>query len=102
MCLFPFARYVFKLSFKEEPNYDKMKFLLEKVLLDMYYIPGLQYDWCLAPGETFKIHFSDHESISTCSMASEDMNEDGKKNTRVIFRNKLQDFKYRTEFKSNN
>lgn len=89
LCLFPLARYVFNLTFKEEPNYDKIKFLLEKVLLDMRYIPGLNFDWCLAPGELYEMELSSHKSISTCSMASEDMNEDGRKNNRVIFRNKL-------------
>jgi len=51
-CLYPLAKYVYKLNFKEEPNYDKMKFLLEKELLDLSYIPGPLFDWSLEPGES--------------------------------------------------
>ena len=33
------------LKFDEEPNYNKLKFLLTKSLLDSGYVPDKHYDW---------------------------------------------------------
>ena len=100
-CLLPLASYVYKLNFKDEPNYDKMKFLLEKELLEMNYVPGPYFDWCLQPGQDYQQNVSCHSSISSCNMDCNEIDEDGINNNRIIFRNKLQDFKYRAEFNSN-
>ena len=44
-CLIPFAEYVYSLDFAEEPNYNKMKFLILKNILDHNLVPNFKYDW---------------------------------------------------------
>ena len=36
---------VFKIKFDEQPNYDKLKFNLVKILLDLNQTPNKVYDW---------------------------------------------------------
>ena len=36
---------IFKLRFDEKPNYDKLKFNLVKILLDLNQTPNKVYDW---------------------------------------------------------
>ena len=43
--LIPFAKEIFNIGFKEKPNYKKLRFLLEKNLLDQNMVPNKQYDW---------------------------------------------------------
>jgi len=40
----PFVDEVMKYRFDDAPNYEKLKFLLEKVLLDRKFIPLSHYD----------------------------------------------------------
>ena len=44
-CLIPLAEYIYSLEFAEEPNYNKIKFLITKNLLDQNIVPNLNYDW---------------------------------------------------------
>lgn len=41
----PFIREVMSIKFEEAPNYEKLKFLLEKILLDRKIVPQAQYDF---------------------------------------------------------
>ena len=41
----PFAKEIFSIGFKEKPNYSKLRFLLEKNLLDKNMVPNNIYDW---------------------------------------------------------
>ena len=43
--LIPFAECIYALEFKEEPNYDKLRFLLKTELLNVGMVPNNQYDW---------------------------------------------------------
>lgn len=43
--LLPFVKEAFSLGFEEEPNYDKLKSILSKVLLDHNVAPNLRFDW---------------------------------------------------------
>ena len=45
MKLLPFLNIVFNLKFDEKPDYDKLKFMLIKVLLDSNETPDKKYDW---------------------------------------------------------
>jgi len=47
------------LKFNEEPNYNKLKFLLTKSLLDSGHVPDKHYDW----NKGFTIVRSDDESL---------------------------------------
>jgi len=38
----------------EKPDYNKIKFMLQSLLIGKGYIPDLTYDWSLNPGEKFK------------------------------------------------
>ena len=44
-CLIPLAEYIYSLEFAEEPNYNKIKFLITKNLLDCNIVPNYKYDW---------------------------------------------------------
>jgi len=57
--LSPFVDEVMSLQFDEEPNYNKLKFLLTKSLLDSGYVPDKHYDW----NKGFTIVRSDTESL---------------------------------------
>ena len=50
MFLYPIIKYAYSLSFEEKPNYEKIKFMLKKILLDRNYLPENKFDWSLAPG----------------------------------------------------
>lgn len=52
--LLPFTQEVFKLKFKEKPNYSKLKFLLSKVLLANDVSPNLIFDWSKIPKDMLK------------------------------------------------
>ena len=43
--LIPFIEDIFKIRFDQEPNYDKLKFHLIKILLDLNETPNKIYDW---------------------------------------------------------
>lgn len=45
MKLLPFLRIVFSLKFEEKPDYDKLKFMLIKTLLDSNETPDKKFDW---------------------------------------------------------
>ena len=45
MRLLPFIKLVYDLKFEQKPDYDKLKFMLTKILLDSNKIPDKQYDW---------------------------------------------------------
>lgn len=40
-----FVQEVFNMKFEEEPNYNKLRFILAKSLLDMGQTPNRKYDW---------------------------------------------------------
>ena len=68
--LIPFAKEVFSYEFKEKPNYNKLRFLLEKNLLDKNTVPNKQYDWntseyeCALQQSNYKLaHLISNESI---------------------------------------
>lgn len=43
--LLPFVEEVFSLKFEDSPDYNKLRFLLQKVLLDQNISPGTKFDW---------------------------------------------------------
>ena len=46
-CLIPLAEYIYSIGFEEEPNYNKIKFLITKNILDIDMVPNFKYDWNL-------------------------------------------------------
>lgn len=73
--LYPLCRYIFKLNFKEEPDYARMVFLLEKALLDRHLLPGPHFDWSLLPGQGFRRENLRELSISSCDIESNELSE---------------------------
>lgn len=51
--LYPLLKYSYRLEFEERPDYEKMKFLLKKILLERDYLPDNKFDWSLGPGQSF-------------------------------------------------
>ena len=45
MALKPVLEYAYNLEFEEEPEYEKLKFMLKKILLDENMIPIDKFDW---------------------------------------------------------
>ena len=45
--LYPLLKYSYKLDYEERPDYKKIKFILEKILLEKNYIPDAKFDWSL-------------------------------------------------------
>ena len=43
--LLDFVEEVMKLDFDETPNYNKLRFLLTRALLDVGRVPNREYDW---------------------------------------------------------
>ena len=43
--LVPFVKEIYSLGFNEEPNYNKLNFLLAKVLMNSNLAPDDQYEW---------------------------------------------------------
>lgn len=43
--MIPFAEEIFSIEFKEKPNYSKLRFLLERNLLESNEVPNKVYDW---------------------------------------------------------
>ena len=70
--LLPLLEYAYKLGFDERPDYQRMKFMFRKILMEKDYKPEVGYEWSLRHGENFeKIdpnnRFSD---ISSCNISS--------------------------------
>ena len=58
--LLGFAEEVYSITFSEKPNYNKLKFLLKKELLDLEKVPDKKYDW---NQDHFKSLAADFKSI---------------------------------------
>ena len=43
--LHPFLTNIFSLGFEETPNYDKLRFMLLKIMLELNQTPNNVYDW---------------------------------------------------------
>ena len=43
--LTPILEYAYQLGFKEQPNYDKLRFMLRKILLDLDQTPIYIFNW---------------------------------------------------------
>ena len=74
-------KYSYNLEYAERPNYNYLRFMLKKILLDLDYIPDNTFDWSLFPGKSFpKVDPDDrHSSISSCGInSSEDIDCDHK------------------------
>ena len=72
--LYPLLKYAYRLRYTERPDYDKIKFMFMKILLDKDYLPDNKFDWSLKPGESFqKVDRNDnHSSISSCSIGPDE------------------------------
>lgn len=72
------VKYVYKLGFTEEPDYNKMRFMLQKVLMDINHVPAQKFDWSFKEGEGFKKNREDdkHSSVSSQGIPDEDQPPD--------------------------
>ena len=65
--LSPLLKYSYNLEYTQRPDYNYLRFMLKKILLDRDYIPDTSFDWSLAPGVSFpKVDPNErHSSISS-------------------------------------
>ena len=49
----PLLQFAYNIGFEERPDYNKIKFMLQKLQLDRDYLPDKKYDWGLRAGEHF-------------------------------------------------
>ena len=45
--LIPMLSHAYDLEFKEKPDYERLKFMFRKVLMDKDYLPDRIFDWSL-------------------------------------------------------
>ena len=45
--LAPLLRYAYKLGYTEQPDYGRMRFMMQSILIDKKYVPDQQFDWSL-------------------------------------------------------
>ena len=67
--------YTYRLGYSEQPDYYKLVFMLEKVLMDWDHIPSTKYSWVFDDR-----HLSDHESSDQDeenSARKENISQDG-------------------------
>lgn len=77
-CMLGMLHYAYSLKFEEEPEYSKLKFMLQKLQLDNDYLPDLRFDWLHnQASDVFDQQYNDpldrHSSISSCSVSEGDM-----------------------------
>ena len=67
-------QYAYDLEFDERPDYERMKFLFRKILIDKNYKPTVGFEWSLRQGVVFeKINPDDNNSnISSCDIKSDE------------------------------
>ena len=68
--LLPFLTYAYNLEYEERPDYQQLKFMLKKVLMDRDLVVENRFDWSLRHGEEFqKLDPNDkHSSMSSCNI----------------------------------
>lgn len=74
MFMLDLLNYAYELEFDERPDYERIKFLFRKILLDRNFLPEKKFDWSLRPGESFmRVNNDDrHSSISSCDIKSDE------------------------------
>ena len=86
-------KYAYKLEFSDTPDYNKLIFMLKKLLLERDYLPDNKFDWSLGPEDIFKRvdHDNIHSSISSCDIKSNEaidnddsINDDMKYNLKMF------------------
>ena len=103
MFLYPLLKYAYDLKFTDEPNYSKIRFDLQNLLMKKRYVPDGKYDWSLEQFEKFKrIDDDDNSSISSCGLAADETVEYNDDISNKIFNmfqleNKYSKFKNKNE-----
>jgi hypothetical protein len=66
--------YAYNLEFDERPDYARLKFMMQKIMLDKEYIPLQRFDWSMQHREPQQRcnPNSRHSSISSCNIKSEE------------------------------
>ena len=70
--LSPLLQYSYSLKFDEKPDYDKIRFMIKKIMLDNGNVPTNKFDWSLGHGEKIQSiePKDDHSSMSSCNLGS--------------------------------
>ena len=53
--MLPLLEIAYGIGFDERPDYNQIRFLLQKIQLDQNYLPELQFDWEMSSNESFKV-----------------------------------------------
>lgn len=77
--LLPLLKYAYALNFDEKPDYERIKFMLRKILIKRDFLPDRIFDWSLRSGMQFSRlnQNENHSSISSCSIGSRENTEEG-------------------------
>ena len=67
--LLPFFKEVFSLRFTQRPDYDKLRFMLLKIMLEINQTPDHKYDWNLHVKAKKRVPLIKQESHDSCDMA---------------------------------
>lgn len=51
MILLPLLSYAYSLEYDEQPDYKRIKFYFQKILMDEDFYPDKKFDWSLRLGE---------------------------------------------------
>lgn len=68
----PILKYTYELEYEEEPDYNRLRYMFKKILLDQDFVPDSRFDWSLGAGENYKRleNQTNHSSISSCGIKS--------------------------------
>ena len=70
--LLPLLEYAHDLEFDEKPDYERLKFLFKKILIEKDYPPTVGFEWSLRQGVFFERVDPNHNNseISSCDIKS--------------------------------
>ena len=80
----PFATYIFSLEFKEKPNYNKLRFLLEKNLMERNMVPSNDFDWLNSKKNEENDKFISDESLIMASDGFEELKMESKNTNKKL------------------
>ena len=66
--------YAYNLEYEERPDYNRLKFMFKKILLDQEYIPNNKFDWSVHLKPYIKNNRNlRHSSISSCDLQTDEI-----------------------------
>ena len=75
MFLYPLLKYTYSLEYDDKPDYEYIRFMFTKIILDHGFLPDQKFDWSFEDGGDYQMIDDEdrHSSISSCDVSE---NED--------------------------